>query len=220
MPKFNKDKVERLILEQISKNDDRGSQIMAGPSEAGGCFYCTGKAMARMLPGAKIKPSRFGLAAWQGTALHHYIEHTFDIPNAIHERKLDVFEIEGYGTIRGSTDLYLPDFACTVDWKRQNKYSYDLTRLDGVSTKYIVQQMMYGRAWKNLGEEVEYVGICSIPGFSNNLDDIRFYWMKYDDEIVEIAKHNLETIWLYVQDGEWDELPSDEDCYQCNTYGR
>lgn len=221
MAKFDAERIENMILDEISKPSERTKQVKIGPSEIGGCFYCIGETMSQMLPDPpKIRPDTFGLSAWRGTAIHHYIEHTFRIPDVEHERKVEIFDIEGYAKLTGTIDLWLKSYNATLDWKNLGKWSYTETTLDGPSAKYWVQQMCYGGGLVREGHTIEQVGICVIPGFSNRLEDIQFYWAEFDPQIVDNAKHNAETIWKIVQEDRWRELPSDDDCYKCETQGR
>lgn len=221
MPKFRASKIEKLIKQQIMKPTRRDEQITIGPSGIGGCYYCIAETMSQHLPEPPpMRKGGFSLSAWQGTGLHYYVEHSFDIPNTEHERRVEIFDVSDYGKITGTIDLWLKDFNATLDWKRQNKWSYTEAVTDGPSAKHIVQQMCYGAGLIAEGHTIEKVGICAIPGFSNNIDDIRFYWLDYDPEVVENAHHNLSVIWEYVKEDKWKDLPSDEDCYTCLKLGR
>lgn len=218
--------IERLIIEQITKPTKRGQQVKLGPSEVGSCALCVGETLALRLPEQypELKHTEsFGLASWAGTAVHAYLDETLEIPNAIKEQKNDIFELDGYGMIRGSTDLFSPDHKRVVDWKFVGKWSYNKMRLAYLDepdkipkVEYRTQQMLYGWGWKQLGYEVESVSLCVIPKESNNVADIKFFTERYNQEVVDKSIARLELIWQYVQDGKLEELPSSgEDCYNC-----
>lgn len=164
----------------------------------------------------------FGLGSWIGTAVHAYLEETLDITGAIKEQKNFIHHLEGYGDIRGSTDLFVPPHV--VDYKCVGKWSYDKMRLAYKehpnripTTSYRVQQMTYAYGWKQLGYEVETVSLCVIPKHSNDVDDVRFFTELYNEEVVTRSLARLEKIWRYVQEGRLSDLPSDgEDCYTCS----
>lgn len=217
--------IERLIIEQITKPTSRGQQVKLGPSEVGGCALCVGETLALRLP--ELYPDirhteSFGLASWAGTAVHAYLDETLEIPNAIKEQKNDIFELEGYGIIRGSTDLFSPDHKRVIDYKYVGKWSYDKMRLQYLeepakipSVPYRTQQMLYGWGWKQLGYKVEAVSLCVIPKLSNKVEDIRFFTEQYNQEVVDKSIARLELIWQYVQEGRLAELPMDDECYTC-----
>ncbi len=227
--------LERLILGQITKPTARDQQSSIGPSQIGECPYCLGVELAKSLPEMyRVHDADdFGFTAWRGTAIHHYIEQTFDIPGALHEQRFEVFDLEGYGRISGSCDLLYPPYI--VDWKAQGKYSYDLFKLYGPSTKYRVQQHLYAYGARKKDHPIDRVCIASLPQTSNNVQDIRFWYEDYNEALALAALDRLETIWEYVRDGELQALPSElkktpvpgekpqqpnDICYQCDRKGR
>lgn len=165
-----------------------------------------------------------GMGAWLGTGVHHYLEHT--VPFGTHELKLPVCHIEGYGQINGHIDFY--EDGEVVDFKVVGKYSFDKMKLahrlkPGVipTTQYRVQQHTYGYALAQAGYPVTHVQLMVIPKMSNSFADIAFYREPYNEELALKAISRATMIWNdYVLQGKLDELPSDEDCYECDTYGR
>lgn len=226
--------IEQVILNQITKGTDRDKQRKVGPSAIGECAYCLGVELAKSMPDLYTvhDEDSFGFAAWRGTAIHHYIDHSFDIPGALHEQKFLICNLPGYGNIKGSCDFLLDDLI--VDWKAQGKWSYDMMRLayrkvpDRLpSTKYRVQQMLYAFGARKAGHMVERVCIASIPQFSNHVSDIRFYYEDYNEALVLAALARLEMLWDIVQQGDLDSIESQLDqeqaidnCYQCENRGR
>lgn len=215
--------LQRRILQEISKPTSRGGQVKVGPSEIGDCPYCLGQKLALRVPDVYPNLTHeedFGLGAWVGTGVHLNIEQTFDLPGAVHETKLDLFELPGYGMIRGSCDMFWENQVW--DWKVLGKYTFDTMSLayrkDSTripKTVYRVQQHLYGYGWKLLGREVETVNIVAIPKLSNRLEDIKFFSETYNQQVVDSAIERLVRLWEYVQDGRLEELPSDKECYTC-----
>jgi hypothetical protein len=215
---------KKAIMDGITQPSKRGQQALIGPSEIGGCPYCVGEKLAVKFP--KIynigqPKERFGLGSWIGTAVHKYLDVVIDIPTAQKEKKNVIAKIKGYGTIKGSTDLYIPPHI--FDYKIVGKWSYDNMRLDYLehpnqipTTKYRVQQMLYGLGWKKLGYNVETVNLVVIPKMSNDPEDIKFFTENYNEELALAALDRLEKILDNVRRGQLDELPSDEDCYVCS----
>lgn len=215
--------LHELIIEQITKPSDRDKQRNIGPSEIGGCPLCIGEKLALSLPDQYPdleEEERFGLGSWLGTAVHHFLEQDIEIPGAIKEQKNFIHELEGYGTIKGSTDVYVDGEI--VDWKVVGKWSYDAMKLAYrlepgriPTTKYRVQQHTYGWGWEQAGYPVDHVNLCVIPKLSNSAGDIRFYTEPYNREVALKALKRLESIYKRVQQGRLESLPSDKDCYTC-----
>lgn len=148
------------------------------------------------------------------------MDHHLEIPGAIKEQKNFIHELKGYGTIKGSTDLFADGEI--VDYKVLGKANFDKLRLlylekpNQIPTaRYRCQQMLYGYGWEQLGYEVKTVNILAIPKLSNNPNDIRWFSEVYNREIALKYLERLEKIWQFVQDGRLEELPSDNDCYVC-----
>lgn len=215
-------KLQRQIVDKIRKPDERSLQKNIGPSEIGGCPFCLGLRLAVKCPeiyGLEPTPSESGLAAWIGTQVHYALEHNLGLGQP--ESKWEVYDLKGYGTISGHVDLILEDEI--VDYKVTGKWSYDNMALDYriepdriPKTQYRVQQMLYGHAVRKAGHEVKAVNLMVIPKHSNRWEDIAFYREPYNQEVVDKALARLELIWQYVQEGKLQELPRDDDCYNCS----
>lgn len=214
--------LHRRIISEITKPSERDKQRLVGPSAIGSCPRCLGEELAGVLPEYSDLPSAdsFGLGAWIGTAVHAYIEATMNIPGAITEQKNFIYELEGYGKIKGSTDMFA--YGHVWDWKVLGKANFDKLRLlykaepNKIPTQtYRVQAMLYGYGWEQLGYEVKTVNILAIPKLSNDPDDIRWYTEIYNQEVALRSIDRLERIWQYVREGKLEELPSDDDCFVC-----
>ena len=213
----------KTIVNEITKPSERDKQRLIGPSGIGGCPRCVGDELASVLPEQYpdlMDTDSFGLGAWIGTAVHAHIEGLLEIPGAIKEQKNPIFELEGYGLIKGSTDLFAHGHV--VDYKVLGKANFDKLRLlykaepNKIPTQtYRAQQHLYGYGWEQLGHEVKTVNILAIPKLSNDPDDIRWYSEIYSKEIALKFIDRLEKIWQYVKDGKLEELPSDSDCFVC-----
>lgn len=162
----------------------------------------------------------FGLGAWIGTCVHKFLDDSLNLPGAIKEQKNFIYDLEGYGTIKGSTDLFIDGHV--VDYKVLGKANFDKLRLlyktepNKIPTStYRAQQHLYGYGWEQLGYKVESVNILAIPKLSNDPDDIRWYTEPYSSVIAKKYLDRLEKIWSYVREGKIEELPCDTDCYRC-----
>lgn len=216
---------QQAILDGITQPTRRGKQSLIGPSEIGGCPYCVGEKLAVSVPEkyniVAGSLERFGLGSWLGTAVHGHLDRTLEIPGAIHEQKNEIYTLKGYGTIKGSTDLFIPPHV--FDYKIVGKWSYDTMRLEYLEnpdripkTQYRVQQMLYGLGWKKLGYDVESVSLVVIPKLSNTEKDIKFFTEQYNEELALAALDRLEKIYKMVKAGKLEDLPSDESCYVCS----
>lgn len=170
-----------------------------------------------------IDSDSFGLGAWIGTAVHYWMDNHIelpDVPGVIKEQKNFIYELEGYGTIKGSTDWF--GAGHVVDYKVLGKANFDKLRMaykqepNKIPTMtYRAQQHLYGYGWEQLGYKVESVNILAIPKLSNDPDDIRWYTERYSRDIAIKYLDRLEKIWKYVREGKLEELPSEADCYVC-----
>jgi len=216
--------LERLILAEITKPTDRGQQKSVGPSQIGGCPRCLGEALALRLPEQYPElqhEENFGLGSWIGSCVHFWAEHNFDIPGGIKEQKNFIYDLKGYGAIKGSTDLYVD--GCIVDYKTLGKYMYDECCLQYLlepgklpKVEYRAQQHVYGLGWELAGYPVKTVTLCVIPKVSNRKEDIKFFHEDYNRAYAEGVLKRLEKIWQWVQEGKLEELPIDADCYRCS----
>jgi hypothetical protein len=215
--------LHKKIVEGITKPSERDKQRHIGPSGIGGCPRCVGEELAGVLPEQYpdlIDHDSFGLGAWIGTAVHAWLDEHLDIPGAIKEQKNFIYELEGYGKIKGSTDLFVHGHV--VDYKVLGKANFDKLRLlykaepNKIPTMtYRAQQHLYGYGWEQLGYEVKSVNILAIPKLSNDPDDIRWYTEIYNKEIALKYLERLEKIWAWVQEDRLEELPSEPGCYVC-----
>ena len=115
-----------LLRELLQTETDRDKQQKIGPSTAGSpCEACVVEA----LEGVKRPQGRYWLGGRVGTSIHMYIESRVELfmrDYTVPEKSIDVFNIEGYGTVRGTPDLivhpnngeFFPTDTVTLfDWK-------------------------------------------------------------------------------------------------------
>lgn len=240
--------VERMWLKAFTKPSSRSLQTKLGPSEVGSCPYCVGYTMAAKLcemPPREADP--FGYAAHIGSMCHYYLEHKldlvygagYDIESHREAELKDIFEVPGYGQISGSSDLFVPDWGRTFDYKFPGSFSYDKVKLAikkredaiyrgdmeaaaklGPSMQYRTQQQVYRKGWQNLGYEVCSSVIIFLPRHTNSVNDVLFWEEPNNDELFDKAVERSELIWMYVTDGQLGEIPSEDDCYTCKNHGR
>lgn len=151
---------------------------------------------------------------WIGTAVHYYMEHN-TFPEAEHELRLHVGEIEGYGSIAGTTDMWYADEGAVVDWKIVGLKNLKKYRVNGVSEQYRFQAMLYGLGCHLAGKEVKKIAIVFIPRDSGNVKDIWVHEEEWQPEMAEAALARAQAIYDHVKVHGWRDLESDDDCYQC-----
>lgn len=198
----------------LSQESDRDKQRLVGPSSLGGCAYCLGLDMLG------LKEQEFGWYPRLGTAFHYWAEHHNTIPGAITEQKVVVGEIEGYGIIKGTLDLYLSHRKCIVDYKLVGKNTRQAAMIDGPSKQYRAQQHCYGKGATDAGYEVEKIAIAYIPRDSHSLRDMHVHIEDYQPEFAQRTLDRAQKVWNYASSGRVEELPSDSECYTCNRTGR
>lgn len=200
------------FIEQITQPSDRDKQRRVGPSGLGdACPLCLAKALA-----GESDERSFSMYPWLGTAVHYYLEdHVF--PDAEHELKLYCGDVPGYGKIYGTTDLYWDK---TVgDWKIVGLKRIKSFRVNGPPQNYRYQAMIYAKGAELSGREVEDIAIVFIPRDSGNPQDIWVYEEPYQPEMADAALERAGVLYNdFVLTGKIDELPSDDDCFNCNGY--
>lgn len=196
------------LINELTKKTDRDKQSRVGPSGIGDpCPKCLGKALAG------VEDDReFSLYPWLGTAGHAYLETTV-FPDAEHELRLYCGDVPGYGPIKGTTDLYMDGLV--GDWKFVGKKKITEYRLRGVPLRYRYQAQTYARGCELAGKPVTSIAIIFIPRDSSSVNDIWIHEEAYQPEMVEKVFARAGKIWERVQESGWEDLPSDDDCYNC-----
>lgn len=217
------DKDFEVIVKALQAPSERDKQRLVGASQIGGCPYHLGVSMLQshdLLPKEESPP---GLGAWIGTGTHLLIEHTLKLEGMQQEVKVDLFEIPGYGMIRGHIDA-LYNNRC-FDWKVLGKVNFQKMQLNWrknpnviPSTIYRTQLHLYGYGARLQGYDVTDVNIVAIPKLSNRFSDITLYTEVYNQELVDKSIERAKTIWQFASDGRLNDLPKDFDnCYDCSS---
>ena len=200
------------VIKEITKGTERDKQRRIGPSGIGNvCPRCLAQDLLH------ISPERdFSLYPWLGTAGHAYLEdNTF--PDEMHEMKLYVGDIEGYGEIRGTTDMWMRESRTVVDWKFVGLKKIKEYRVKGPPPVYRYQGHIYGNGIHLLPDEPdpENIAIVFIPRDSGNVNDIFVHMEQWQPEMVEAAFSRAALVLKTAQEKGWETLPSSDDCYNC-----
>lgn len=213
------------IINAIRQPSERSKQKLIGASQLGGCPYHIGVDMAQSLLSpeqASEVVEESGQAAWLGTCMHNWIEANLSLPGAEQEKKVSIFDLEGYGSIGGHIDMVWQnqvwDWKLLGKWKLDKmKLAYRKNKLVIPDTTYRVQLHSYAYGLRQVGYDIERVNIVAFDKMSNNFESIRFFSEVYNEELVLKAIDRTRKIWQHVLAGEVDELPRQEDCYECGT---
>ncbi|MBO0596365.1 hypothetical protein I2485_01930 [Nesterenkonia sp. E16_7] len=150
-------------------NQPRSQQTRIGPSEMG--QDCR-RAILHRLNGDR--PPQRADVPWKptiGTAVHDYLERTFNTVSAedgsqpgryLTEERVTVGTI-GFQEIDGSTDLYDTWGKAVIDHKIIGKSSMKKYRAHGPSEQYRKQAHLYGKGWAEDGWQVDMVMIAFLP---------------------------------------------------------
>lgn len=203
------------LIQELTKPTERDKQRRVGPSEIGNpCPKCLGRALMD-----ERADQDFSLYPWLGTAVHSYLEENV-FPEGMHEMRLDVGEIPGYGPVKGTTDMYLE--GSVVDWKIVGLKKIKGFKINpvghsrGVSTQYRYQSMIYAKGCELAGMPVDDINIVFIPRDSGDVKDIYVHSEAYQPEMADKALARAGFIYEFAQEKGWEALESDDDCYTCN----
>lgn len=175
-----------------------------------------------------------------GTAVHTYLEtEALKRPDLTPETKVTIGTIEGYGTIKGTSDLYIKKMKTVVDHKTSTKEKVAVYRaleaMDALNNipefepethtkgrktvkRYKTQGDLYGLGVENRGDEVETIALNFVPRDAKTYDDIYVMEFDYDRANAERAMNRARLLWSALQQGrELDSIKSDAHCYTCNV---
>lgn len=212
------------MLNVIKKPLERSKQKLVGASSIGGCPRCLGYKLMNEPNPNEFRLSSSGMAAWIGTAVHYFLEHHYiDLLDGFvrAETRVDIFELEGYGVIRGNIDLHskteVVDFKVVGDWSYNNMALEFMDNPDTIpNIQYRVQQMLYAYGLRKQGFDIEQVSLLVFKKTSNSFNDVSIYTELYNQELVDAAFENLVEIYKLSKEGKFEELPESENCYVCS----
>lgn len=226
----------QLVVDLLSKQSERDKQISIGASNLSNpCTRCLGEDMV----GNRQPVGMYYMGAVIGTAIHSHLElMARDDPNLLTEFKVVIGEIEGYGVVKSTTDLFVQDEGLSVDFKTTTKkklvslkeaYStdespYDTNTLRSARStvkKYTAQLLLYGMGLENAGYEVRAVTPVYICRDAIT-DDVSSIWAPeptpYKREAAEAIFNRGVRIWEALRSGrDVATLVSSPTCYYCNV---
>lgn len=212
---------------------DRGRQVKVGASNfSPGCARCLADALLATQRG---EDGPYWAGAWVGSAIHGYLEDLIikHRPSWMSEQKLVLGELPEYGTVKSTTDLYIPGLALCGDFKTTTKKKlpsikealetepskWDTTAVAEARYKvqgYINQVMSYGRGLVLAGHTVEWVSLIFICRDAVGDQDVWTWTAPYDQEHADKIWDRMERLWAWLREGNDPAmLPSDPHCYTC-----
>lgn len=234
---LDKPDIKSLILGLMKQQTERDQQIKVGASNFSTlCTHCLARDLLATVSG---ESGPFWLGAWLGTAMHNRLDADAQVhrPTWVPEQKLVLGDLPGYGTIKSTTDLYVPEILTVVDYKssKRDKLKHIKIALEdpeseweGTAVKearfktggYLNQLMSYGRGVVLTGREVEWVSLVFVCRDGTGDGDVWAHTVRYDPERAEAIWDRLVRLWAWLQEGHTpDELSSHPHCYACNHRG-
>jgi len=232
--------VRKILLGLLKEPTARDRQTKVGASNfSAPCPRCLGEALS--LQGTVVEPEDrpYWAGAVIGTAVHGYLDQRVKElhPEWEPEQKVALGELPGYGLIKSTTDLYIPELFTCVDWKTTTKAKlllikqalktlfeeptgYEVTALVEARYKvlgYFYQLLSYGRGLELAGKKVEWISIGFVCRDAVGDKDIWAWTVEYDPDAAERVWNRLERLWAWLQEGnDAATLPSDSSCYACS----
>jgi hypothetical protein len=223
--------VEEMMVSLFLQESDRDKQRKVGASQISD--PCT-RHLAHALVRTERPAQKYWLGAKIGTAIHAFIESAIDnssdtrLAGAIVERKIELGDVPGYGSISSSPDLVLAGSGLLVDHKSSTRAKVKKVRdhVDGIKLspeteytlqKYLGQMNLY--AWgrnKNHGDNIDQLAINFVNRDGTNEKDFYCLLVDYDEEFALALWNRLLTLWQELEDGAHpDNYPSHPECYNC-----
>lgn len=183
------DSFDRVFLAGVAGHA-RSQQRKIGPSGLGTpcprkLAYQLAQMMAKRHPESELRQTI-------GTATHSWVENTFTQFGGgdwLTETRVSVGSLtpdSGEVEIEGTSDLYHIPSKTVVDLKVPGVNSCKNMKLHGMSQTYLVQLMLYGQGYRNLGYEVQRVALAAVPAGGEWKDRV---WLEadFDEKIVKAA---------------------------------
>ncbi|MGH3717014.1 MAG: hypothetical protein ACRDT4_26675 [Micromonosporaceae bacterium] len=218
----------RRVVHEYAARAPRSLQVHLGPSELG--HACDRQVVGKM---AGVPRTNHVTDPWPsivGTACHAWAADAFTAWNARHGRPRFVAEQRVYpdDDHPGTADLYDADEQAVVDHKFLGETSMAKVRKEP-PRHYVVQLLLYGRGYRNLGLPVRRVALAAYPRTAGSLDGLYVWEREYtpaDDELLaevfQQTAYRARAAELVAASAidlmQIPATPSDDDCYFCPFY--
>lgn len=234
---MDKPDVRQLVLDLMRQPTERDKQVKIGASNFSTmCNHCLALDLQATHGSTVMESHPYWLGAWLGTAMHNRLEEEAKVhrPTWVTESKYVMGEIPGYGIVKSTTDLYLPEHRTVTDYKsttraklvfikealRHPANDLEATKIGEARFKvdaYQNQGLSYGRGLVLAGYPVEWVSLLFVCRDGTGDKDIWAHTFPFDMERAEKVWDRVSRMWAWLQNGHTpDELSSHPHCYACN----
>lgn len=218
-----------FIRDEMKRPTKRDLQVKVGASNLGNpCTRCLADDLLATESSGGAGP--YWLASWLGTGAHERFEKSMPGRGWLKERRLSLFEIDGYGEVESTTDLYLEELEAVVDYKtttraklRQYKRVLDngdesesLLPARYTLERYLNQTDLYGLGCENQGLTVKHSGMFFLCRDGTGDNDIWWHTREYDRERALTVKDRADRLWAYLREGgSPEDLTQYPGCWYC-----
>jgi hypothetical protein len=221
--------LRRVVVEQ-ARNSARNLQVHLGPSELGS--PCDAQVVGKL---AGLPVTNHVVDPWPsivGTAVHAWLADTFTMANAKLDfpRWLAEHRVIPHPDHSGTGDLYDAVECACVDHKILGESSMAKVRsAAGPPLRYIIQLILYGKGYRNLGLPVKRIALAAYPRTAASLDGL-YVWERatgpQDDALIEEVfkltdrrKAMAEEIRTGLKTfADIPTAPDDDECFFCPFY--
>lgn len=220
----------RSVVYEAAERAPRTLQQHLGPSELGS--ICDRQVAGKMAAFPKTNHVADPWPSVVGTAVHAWLATAFTNWNVVHgqPRFLAEQRVTPHPNHPGTADLYDAVEQAVVDHKCLAESSMAKVRsASGPPRRYVVQLLLYGLGYRNLGLPVHRVAIAAYPRTSATLDGLYVWEREYtpaDDTLIqEVFRQTAHRSALADQllSGQLKLMdvpatPDDDECYFCPLY--
>lgn len=201
------DTLRQELIDAITeweRNRPRSQQKEIGPSGAGA--VCSRKLAWSMSSNPHSNGRGDPLPSIVGTSMHATMEDVMAAANEALGRTRWLTETRVEKPIAGTCDLFDTDTHSVIDYKFPGPTAFKRYSTRGPSPEYRSQIHLYGLGYRNLGHEVEHVGIMFIPR-AGRLSQAHLFIEDYDEQIAVDVAARLDNIRKVVAGLEIDRYP-------------
>lgn len=233
MAGWTSESVKQMMIDLFLQESDRDKQWKVGASQISD--PCT-RHLAHALVRTPQGPQKYWLSSKIGTAIHGFIESAIDkssdirLSGALVERKIELGDVPGYGSISSSPDLVLVNSGLLIDHKSTNRAKIKKVKdfVDGIKhdsateytiQKYLGQTNLY--AWgmnAKQGANIDQIAINFINRDGTNEKDFYCLLTPYDEKLAVGLWNRLVNLWDELESGlHPDNFQGHPECYKCNV---
>jgi hypothetical protein len=231
MSKLSPNEIKEMTVGLFLQESDRDRQRKVGASQISD--PCT-RHLAHALVRTEQAPQKYWMGAKIGTAIHAFIESAIGkssdtrFDNALVERKIELGDVPGYGSISSSPDLVLANSRLLVDWKTTSRAKVKKIQnfVDGIkhdaSTEYTVQKYLgqanlYAWGLNKSGITIEDIALVFINRDGTYENDIYVLSTKYDEPLALGLWNRLQNLWSELEEGAHpNDFSGHPECYKCS----